>query len=82
MYVGNVDNELTEDEVRNFFSERCGAVKKVHVSGDPTYRFAFVEFQDRHAFNIAMTLNGTLMGVNAIKVGVSKGGQVCAFGGQ
>ena len=70
--MGNLSANTTEDEVRTFFSERWGMIKKVHVAGQPTYRFAFVEFHERSAYTIAVTLGGTLLRMNAINVGPSK----------
>jgi len=41
-----------------------------------TYRYAFVEFGDRHGFTLALGLTGNLLGASVIKVGLSKVGQV------
>eukprot|EP00667_Euglena_gracilis_P015969 EG_transcript_16664 len=76
VYVGGLGPEVGDEDVRSFFSERCGPVKRVSLSGtDPTYRYAFVEFNDRGAFSLALNLNGSILCNSLIKVSLSKVGQ-------
>jgi len=73
IYVSGIDQMLTEDQLRQFFS-CCGAVTAVRLCGDSsrTARFAFVEFDTREAAVAAIGLSSTTLGNHQIRVSPSK----------
>ncbi|PVU89513.1 hypothetical protein BB561_005311 [Smittium simulii] len=73
IYVGSINFEITEDNIRKVFSE-YGAVKHIAMSLDPaTGRhkgFGFVEFDVPEAANLALeSMDGATLGGRQLKVG-------------
>uniref|UniRef100_A0A7S1N7E0 Ribosomal RNA-processing protein 8 n=1 Tax=Eutreptiella gymnastica TaxID=73025 RepID=A0A7S1N7E0_9EUGL len=61
VWVGGLERELKSGEVRKWFEEKCGAVKKVFVMRpDPqaTTTYAFVHFEDDKSAQKALGLAG------------------------
>ncbi len=90
IYVGNLNFDATEDQVRGLF-EAYGAVDKVSIitdrdTGQPR-GFAFVEMTDDEAAGKAMeALNGTALGgrnltVNEARPKMDRGGRRDGGGG-
>ncbi|KAH3762679.1 Polyadenylate-binding protein [Pelomyxa schiedti] len=73
LYVGSVDVNATENDLRMLFSA-CGTVSKVVLAGDTVHaaRFAFVEMSTDEEALKAVSLNGTLLGDRPIRVNQSK----------
>lgn len=73
VYVGQVDLSLSEDDVKNYFSD-CGVVTKVALAGDISHptRFAFVEFTDLASAKKALLKTETIMCGRTIRVRPSK----------
>lgn len=73
IYVGNLNTTLTADQVMNFF-EPCGKINFVRMAGDETQptRFAFVEFADHKSMQVALQMNGAMLGDRPVKVNHSK----------
>jgi RNA recognition motif-containing protein len=73
VYVGQVDLSLSEDDVKNHFSD-CGVVTKVALAGDVSHptRFAFVEFTDLASAKKALLKTDTIMCGRTIRVRPSK----------
>lgn len=72
IYVGNVNANLTEDQVQEFFSA-CGPVvitKLAGEGGDATrpVRFAFVEFAHTEAVVLALGMGGTNLAGFPLKI--------------
>eukprot|EP00761_Pharyngomonas_kirbyi_P013392 gb/GECH01013421.1/.p1 GENE.gb/GECH01013421.1/~~gb/GECH01013421.1/.p1 ORF type:complete len:608 (+),score=158.96 gb/GECH01013421.1/:1-1824(+) len=74
VHIGNVDINLTEDYLRDYFNNVCGLVNKVALAGDTNHsaRFAFVEFDHIEAFQEALKLSGAKLGSKSIKVSPSR----------
>ncbi|KAJ1676658.1 hypothetical protein EV182_007743, partial [Spiromyces aspiralis] len=73
VYVGNISNVVTDQQLMDFFSS-AGPVAYVKMAGDglqPT-RFAFVEFADVTSAQAALLLNGTMLADRPLKVNHSK----------
>ncbi|KAK9702852.1 hypothetical protein K7432_011051 [Basidiobolus ranarum] len=73
VYVGNINTNITEAELIKFFST-CGPVIYVKMAGDaaqPT-RFAFLEFSNIPAAQMALNMNGVLLGERPLKINHSK----------
>ncbi|XP_065905520.1 splicing regulatory glutamine/lysine-rich protein 1-like [Dysidea avara] len=73
IYVGNLNTNITADQVMSFFHP-VGEVKYVRMAGDETQptRFAFVEFSDQASVPLALQYNGAMLGDRPIKVNHSK----------
>ncbi|XP_047342195.1 polyadenylate-binding protein-interacting protein 9-like [Impatiens glandulifera] len=74
VYVSDLDHNISEEQLAALFNENCGQVVDCRICGDPhsLLRFAFVEFNDERCVLNALSLYGTLIGVNPIKVLPSK----------
>jgi len=73
IYVGNINSKVSPAELVDFFSV-CGPVAYIRMAGDesqPT-RFAFIEFLDMDAAQMAMTMNGRMLMDRPIKINRSK----------
>lgn len=71
IYVGNLNLAVEEESLRQFFSS-AGTVTATKLAGDTegkATRFAFVEFETPEMAQMALTLQGTVLGDKAIKVG-------------
>lgn len=73
IYISDIDQQVTEEELANFFSE-CGGVVDCRVCGDPNSakRFAFIEFVDDAGAKAALERSGTVVGSSPIRVLPSK----------
>ncbi|EFC48779.1 predicted protein [Naegleria gruberi] len=77
IHVGGIDVKLSQDHVKAFFEELCGAIHRIAMAGDTeSYetRFCFIEFEDKQSTLRALRLSGcTIAGsVKQIKVSPSK----------
>lgn len=71
IYVGNLDINVAEDTVRNFFAQ-LGRVLYCKLGGETegkTARFAFVEFDSVASAQASYGLSGQILDGRAIKVG-------------
>ncbi|KND02937.1 hypothetical protein, variant [Spizellomyces punctatus DAOM BR117] len=73
VYVGNINSNVTEEDVRQCFGG-CGPIAHVKMAGDPgqVTRFAFVEFITQEGASEALKQNGIMLGDRALKVNHSK----------
>eukprot|EP00741_Cyanophora_paradoxa_P023051 tig00021537_g22261.t1 len=74
LYVGNIANSITDEQLRQFFSV-FGKIVFLRVAGQESSnlsRYAFVEFEQLFMADTALAANGTLLGGNALKVMKSK----------
>ncbi|KAL0031136.1 hypothetical protein WJX77_005327 [Trebouxia sp. C0004] len=73
IYICDIDQQVTEEQLANLFQE-CGRVVDCRVCGDPNsaMRFAFIEFLEESAAKIALTRNGTVLGTYPLRVLPSK----------
>ncbi|KAG0462107.1 hypothetical protein HPP92_020583 [Vanilla planifolia] len=73
VYVSDIDQQVTEEELATLFLN-CGQVVDCRVCGDPNsvLRFAFIEFTDEEGANAALSLSGTMLGFYPVKVLPSK----------
>ncbi|CAA0843232.1 Polyadenylate-binding protein-interacting protein 12 [Striga hermonthica] len=73
VYVSDIDQKVTEEQLATLFSH-CGQVVDCRVCGDPrsVLRFAFVEFTDQESARVALSLFGTVLGYYPVKVSPSK----------
>ncbi len=76
LYVGNLNFDTTEDDLKTFFSE-VTEVNRVNVIRDKftnkSRGFAFVEIDDAGKANLAIsTLNGKALGGRNLKVNEAK----------
>lgn len=71
LYVGGLDKNITEDDLRDIFSAH-GAVESVKVLFDKNKQnlnYAFVEFEDEKAAQVAFdSLNGQVIGTSEIRI--------------
>jgi len=77
VYVSGLDPQLTELNLRQFFSN-CGQIVNVRLCGDlqhPT-RFGFVEFTEPSSVLAAMSLTGYTVGTKVIRVEASRKGPI------
>ncbi len=76
LYVGNLNFDTSEDELRVFFSEVCEPSRVTVIRDKFTNRsrgFAFAEFDDADAANkVVAELNGRELGGRALKVNEAK----------
>lgn len=74
VYVSELDHNVTEEQLADLFSSKCGQVVDCRICGDPHSRlhFAFVEFADEVSAGEALNFGGTLIGFYPIKVLPSK----------
>ncbi|MCD9642343.1 Polyadenylate-binding protein-interacting protein 9 [Datura stramonium] len=73
VYVSEIDNNVTEEQLAALFSA-YGQVVDCRICGDPhsRLRFAFVEFADEYSARAALSLCGTILGFSPLKVLPSK----------
>ncbi|ONK64344.1 uncharacterized protein A4U43_C07F24720 [Asparagus officinalis] len=73
VYVSDIDNQVTEEQLAALFIN-CGQVVDCRVCGDPksVLRFAFIEFTDEEGARAALSLAGTMLGYYPVKVLPSK----------
>ncbi|CAI9784314.1 unnamed protein product [Fraxinus pennsylvanica] len=73
VYVSDIDQNITEEQLAGLFSS-YGQVVDCRVCGDPHSRlhFAFVEFADEYSARAALSFCGTLLGFSPVKVLPSK----------
>ncbi|DBA72940.1 TPA: Poly(A) RNA polymerase cid13 [Trebouxia sp. C0005] len=73
IYICDIDQQVTEEQLANLFQE-CGRVVDCRVCGDPNsaMRFAFIEFLEESAAKIALTRNGAVLGTYPLRVLPSK----------
>ncbi|KFK27722.1 hypothetical protein AALP_AA8G421000 [Arabis alpina] len=73
VYVGDVDQQVTEEQLASLFLS-CGQVVDCRICGDKksVLRFAFIEFTDIEGARSALTKSGTLFGSHPIRVLLSK----------
>ncbi|KAJ3683408.1 hypothetical protein LUZ60_013635 [Juncus effusus] len=64
VYCRNIDREMTEEEVRDFFDQSCGEVSQMRLFGDlNSYtRNAFIEFANEDYAKAALGLSGAKLG--------------------
>ncbi|XP_057461965.1 polyadenylate-binding protein-interacting protein 9-like [Actinidia eriantha] len=74
VYVSEIDQTVTEEQLAALFSSKCGQVVDCRICGDPhsRLRFAFVEFADERCARDAINLSGTIIGFYPIRVLPSK----------
>lgn len=61
VYIGNVNCDLNEGQLVEFFTQQCGPIVIVKMAGETLgkpSRFAFVEFQDPFAAQKALAMDG------------------------
>ncbi|KAI4366021.1 hypothetical protein MLD38_021950 [Melastoma candidum] len=73
VYVSDIDQLVTEEQLANLFSA-CGQVLDCRICGDPhsVLRFAFVEFADEYGARAALSLSGMMLGFYPVRVLPSK----------
>jgi arginine/serine-rich splicing factor 12 len=73
VYVGNLNSQITADQLVKFFSV-CGPISFCRMAGDDSHpaRFAFIEFEHISGAQAAMAFSGTLLVDRPIKVNHSK----------
>ncbi|KAI4374662.1 hypothetical protein MLD38_012629 [Melastoma candidum] len=73
VYVSDIDQLVTEEQLANLFSA-CGQVLDCRICGDPhsVLRFAFVEFADEYGATAALSLSGMMLGFYPVRVLPSK----------
>lgn len=75
VYVGNLNYQITQDELRDFFSP-CGEITDVSIPVDRETRrargFAFVEFKDADAIQAAMGMTGQTLKGRTVNVSEAK----------
>lgn len=73
VYVCDIDQQVTEEQLANLFTG-CGDVVDCRICGDPNsaMRFAFVEFTSEDDATKAVELNNTVLGQYPLRVLPSK----------
>lgn len=73
VYISDIDQQVTEEQLAVLFSE-CGGVVDCRVCGDPNsaMRFAFIEFINEKDAQKALTKNGSEIGSSRLRVLPSK----------
>jgi RNA recognition motif-containing protein len=76
IFVANIPYKTNEQELRSFFDKACGHVSEVSIIYDnKTHQsrgFGFVEFDTLVAYEIALTLNGSLLNGRKLKISASE----------
>lgn len=74
VYVSELDQYVTEEQLAVLFNQNCGQVVDCRICGDPhsRLRFAFVEFGDERSARNALILSGAVIGFYPIRVLPSK----------
>lgn len=74
VYINQLDTVLTEPYLREWFGERCGAIRQIKLCGDQsqTTRYCFIEFDTLEGANNCKGLAGTSLGNYQFKCSDSK----------
>jgi len=74
IYVANVDNAISKEDLRSFFEGVCGPVGKLRLLADKTSSksIAFVEFMLPECAAMALNCSGAILGTSQIRVSPSK----------
>ncbi|KAL3613724.1 Polyadenylate-binding protein-interacting protein 8-like isoform X1 [Castilleja foliolosa] len=74
VYCTNIDKNVTQADVKNFFETRCGEVSRLRLLGDQLHstRIAFVEFFMAESAIMALDCCGEELGSQRIRVSPSK----------
>lgn len=74
VYCTNIDKNVPEDVVKNFFQEICGEVARLRLLGDYVHAtcIAFVEFVQAEGAIMALNCSGMLLGSLPVRVSPSK----------
>ncbi|XP_050236260.1 polyadenylate-binding protein-interacting protein 11-like [Mercurialis annua] len=73
VYVSDIDQQVTEEQLASLFIER-GQVVDCRICGDPNsvLRFAFIEFTDEDGARSALGMSGMMLGYYPLRVLPSK----------
>lgn len=73
VYICDIDQQVTEEQLATLF-QACGRVVDCRVCGDPNsaMRFAFIEFMEEAAVQLALTRHGVILGTYPLRVLPSK----------
>ncbi|KAE8677785.1 Polyadenylate-binding protein-interacting protein 9 [Hibiscus syriacus] len=74
VYCTNIDKEVSQAEVKNFFESSCGEVTRWRILGDNVHStcIAFVEFAMAESAVVALSCSGLVLGTQPIRVSPSK----------
>ncbi|KAM3191525.1 hypothetical protein ACQJBY_069047 [Aegilops geniculata] len=74
VYCTNIDKNVPEDVVKNFFEGICGEVARLRLLGDYVHAtcIAFVEFVQAEGAILALNCSGMLLGSLPVRVSPSK----------
>ncbi|KAE8727003.1 Polyadenylate-binding protein-interacting protein 10 [Hibiscus syriacus] len=74
IYCTNIDNKITQADVKLFFESVCGEVQRMRLLGDYRHstRIAFVEFTMAESAIAALNCSGVVLGSLPIRVSPSK----------
>jgi len=74
VYCTNIDKNVPEDVVKNFFEGICGEVARLRLLGDYVHAtcIAFVEFVQAEGAIMALNCSGMLLGSLPVRVSPSK----------
>ncbi|KAL3632244.1 Polyadenylate-binding protein-interacting protein 9 [Castilleja foliolosa] len=74
VYCTNIDKQVSQADVKNFFETRCGEVSRLRLLGDHIHstRIAFVEFFMAESAILALDCCGEMLGSQHIRVSPSK----------
>ncbi|CAN8259369.1 unnamed protein product [Cochlearia groenlandica] len=74
IYCTNIDKNVSQADVRNFFESACGEVTRLRLLGDQLHstRIAFVEFALADSALGALNCSGMVVGSQPIRVSPSK----------
>jgi RNA recognition motif-containing protein len=74
VYVSDIDQQVTEEQLAALFLGCGQVVVDCRVCGDPNsiLRFAFIEFTDEEGARAALSLSGTVLGYYPVRVLPSK----------
>eukprot|EP01116_Phalansterium_solitarium_P012536 TRINITY_DN2893_c0_g1_i1.p1 TRINITY_DN2893_c0_g1~~TRINITY_DN2893_c0_g1_i1.p1 ORF type:complete len:518 (+),score=90.60 TRINITY_DN2893_c0_g1_i1:105-1658(+) len=74
VYVGQLDTQLSENQIVEWFMTYCGPVSKSRMAGDSGQdtRFMFIEFSTLHGAQVAFQLSGSVLHGRQIKVTPAK----------
>ncbi|XP_039057718.1 polyadenylate-binding protein-interacting protein 9-like [Hibiscus syriacus] len=74
VYCTNIDKEVSQAEVKNFFESACGEVTRLRILGDNVHstRNSFVEFAMAESAIVALSCSGLVLGTQPIRASPSK----------
>ncbi|WOK95659.1 polyadenylate-binding protein-interacting protein 10-like [Canna indica] len=74
IYCTDIDKQISQADVKNFFETFCGKVSGLRLLGDRLHstRIAFIEFVEAESAIIALNCSGFLLGSCPIRVSPSK----------